>query len=75
MVNYTASKTLPIKRAERINLLEMNRNPKPFVATRVPIKRSTSKVKDLQNMFSRGGEEKHLKDVSCVFDWLKANKF
>jgi len=33
----------------------MNRNPKPFVAARVPVKRSTSRVKDLQNMFSRGG--------------------
>jgi len=33
----------------------MNRNPKPFVATRTPVKRSTSRVKDLQNLFSRGG--------------------
>jgi hypothetical protein len=36
-------------------VIEMNRNPKPFVATRTPVKRSTSRVKDLQNLFSRGG--------------------
>eukprot|EP00092_Neocalanus_flemingeri_P041025 GFUD01044669.1.p1 GENE.GFUD01044669.1~~GFUD01044669.1.p1 ORF type:complete len:716 (-),score=198.32 GFUD01044669.1:58-2205(-) len=33
----------------------MNRNPKPFVAARAPVKRSTSRVKDLQNLFSRAG--------------------
>lgn len=36
-------------------VIEMNRNPKPFVAARTPVKRSTSRVKDLQNLFSRGG--------------------
>ena len=58
VVNYTASTTNKAREENREKLfVKMNRNPQPFVATRVPVKRSTSRVKDLQNLFSRGGDK------------------